>query len=93
MHSLHSRTHVLVRRWREGRVLDAVAVYLADVEVLLHFGHFGGGDAVGGAPDAGWGGGMLVFVLVSRVQVGGLGKVVSGGGVLGLSKSPRAHGR
>jgi len=36
----------------EGRVLDAVAVYFADVEVCAYFGDFGGGDVVGGAPDA-----------------------------------------
>ena len=76
MHSLHSRTHVLGRRRREGRVLDDVAVYLADVEVLLHFGDFGGGDAVGGAPDAGWCGCVLVVLLVSQFRVGGLGEGV-----------------
>lgn len=42
-----------VRGGREGRVLDAVAVDLADVEVGLHGGDVGGGDAVGGAPDYG----------------------------------------
>ena len=36
----------------EGRVLDAVPVYLADVEVGAYFGDFGGGDVVCGAPDA-----------------------------------------
>jgi hypothetical protein len=36
----------------EGRVLNAVAVYLADVEVSAYFSDFSGGDVVRGAPDA-----------------------------------------
>jgi hypothetical protein len=36
----------------EGRVLDGIPVYLAYVEVVLHFGYLGGDDVVGGAPDA-----------------------------------------
>ena len=44
----------------EGRVLDAVAIDLADVEVLFHFGDVAGGDAVGCAPDSGWGCGVLL---------------------------------
>ena len=44
----------------EGRVLDAVPVDLADVEVFFHFGHAGRGDAVCGAPDARWGARVLV---------------------------------
>jgi hypothetical protein len=43
----------------EGRVLDAVAVDFADVEVFFHFGDVAGGDAVGCAPDSGWGCGVL----------------------------------
>ena len=43
----------------EGRVLNAVAVDLADVEVLFHFGDVARGDAVGCAPDSRWGGGVL----------------------------------
>lgn len=34
----------------EGRVLNAVPVYLADVEVGANFGDFGKGNVVGGAP-------------------------------------------
>jgi hypothetical protein len=45
----------------EGRVLDAVTVYLADVEVGADFGDLWGGDVVGGAPDA-----LGGFVLVCR---------------------------
>jgi hypothetical protein len=45
----------------EGRVLDAVSVDLADVEVFFHFGDVLGGDAVGCAPDSGWGGGVLLI--------------------------------
>lgn len=47
----------------EGRVLDAVAVDLADVEVFFYFGDVGAGDSVGGAPDSGWGCGMLFVVM------------------------------
>ena len=35
----------------KGRVLDAIAVGFADVEVGFHGGDVAGGDAVGGAPD------------------------------------------
>jgi hypothetical protein len=48
----------------EGRVLDAVAVDFADVEVLFHFGDVLGGDAVGCAPDSGWGCGVLFSMWV-----------------------------
>lgn len=40
----------------EGGVVDAVAVYFADVEVGLYGFYVGGGDVVGGAVD--WGGGF-----------------------------------
>lgn len=43
----------------EVGVLDAVPVDLADVEVGFDFGDVAGGDVVGGAPDAGRGGGVL----------------------------------
>jgi hypothetical protein len=43
----------------EGRVLDRVPVDFANVHVFGHFGHAGGGDAVGCAPDFGRSGGML----------------------------------
>lgn len=48
----------------EGRVLDAVAVDLADVEVLFHFGDVARGDAVGCAPDSRWGGGVLFLTMI-----------------------------
>ena len=48
----------------EGRVLDAVAVDFADVEVLFYFGDVAGGDAVGCAPDSGWCGGVLEWTLL-----------------------------
>lgn len=57
---LVSGAHVLVFGWREGRVLDAVAVDLADVEVLFDFCDVRGGDAVGGSPDTRRCGRMLV---------------------------------
>jgi hypothetical protein len=44
----------------EGRVLDAVPVDFADVQVFLHFGDVLGGNAVGCAPDSGWGRGVLL---------------------------------
>ena len=43
----------------EGCVLDAVAVDLPDVEIFFYFRDVVGGDAVGCAPDSGWGGGVL----------------------------------
>lgn len=46
----------------EWSVLDAVAVYLADVEVLFYFGDVFGGDAIGCSPDSGWSGCMLKIV-------------------------------
>jgi len=54
-------------RWQgvEGRELDAVTVYLAYVEVLAHGSDVGGGNVVGGAPDAVGGG----FVLQRAVLV------------------------
>lgn len=54
----------------KGRVLDAVAVDLADVEVGLDFGDFGGDDVVGGAPDAV----LLVSSLLQALVVGGTGE-------------------
>lgn len=44
----------------EGRVVDRVAVDLADVEVVLDFGDVGGEDAVSDAPDAVRGRGVVV---------------------------------
>jgi hypothetical protein len=52
----------------EGRVLDAVAVDFTDVEVFFHFGDVAGRDAVGCAPDSGWGCGMLFFLQMSLVR-------------------------
>lgn len=37
--------------WVKGRVVDGVAVDLADVEILFHFGDLFRDDAVGDAPD------------------------------------------
>jgi hypothetical protein len=44
----------------EGRVLDAVPVDFADVQVFFHFGDVLRGNAVGCAPDSGRGGGVLL---------------------------------
>ena len=55
--ALHRGAHVLPVV--EGRVLDGVAVDLADVEVFFHFGDVGGWDAVGCAPDSRGCGGVL----------------------------------
>lgn len=53
------------RRGRvEGGVVDAVAVDLADVEVVLHLGDLVGLDAVGDAPDAVGGGVVVVGELL-----------------------------
>ena len=57
----------------EGRVLNTIPVDLADVEVGFHFGDVGGGDAVGGAPDAGGGGGVLFCFTTHAVRMVGLG--------------------
>lgn len=51
----------------EGRVLDAVAVDLPDVQVFFHFGYVARGDAVGCAPDFGRGAGVLLV----KVLLGG----------------------
>jgi hypothetical protein len=48
----------------EGRVLDRVPVDLADIHVFGHFGHTGGGDAVGCAPDS-WGSGGMLWSFIS----------------------------
>ena len=81
----------------EGRVLDAVAVDLADVEVLFHFGDVARGDAVGCAPDPGWGGGVLFDDDLVRTVVSGQVtfsvSLLSQGGVRGLSRFPRVGGR
>lgn len=53
MDGLPRSGHILIAV--EGRVLNAIPVDLADVEVFFHLGDVGGGDAVGGAPDAGGG--------------------------------------
>lgn len=52
----------------EGRVLDAVAVDLADVEIFFHFGDMARGDAVGCAPDSGWGCGVLFDDTLLRTR-------------------------
>jgi hypothetical protein len=58
--ALHRGAHVLLALVVvEGRVLDGVAVDLADVEVFFHFGDVGGWDAVGCAPDSRGCGGVL----------------------------------
>ena len=54
--------------WRE---LNGISIYLADVEVLAHFGDFGGGDVVCGAPDA-----LGGFVLGGLAMGGGVGWLV-----------------
>lgn len=75
----------------EGRELDAVTVYFAEVEVFSDSGDFGGGDVVGGAPDAFCGLGVLVWergpVCVvyegyDAARVGGCAAVVFAGGEL-----------
>ena len=48
----------------EGRVLDAVAVDLTDVEVFFHFGYVARGDAVCCAPDSGRSGSVLWATLL-----------------------------
>ena len=58
--ALHRGAHVLLALLVvEGRVLDGVAVDLADVEVFFHFGDVAGWDAVGCAPDSWRCGGVL----------------------------------
>ena len=77
----------------EGRVLDAVAVDFADVEVLFYFGDVAGGDAVGCAPDSGWGCGVLLKVMVlvrMNVFLGGRWEMVLRV-VCGLEKSGVAY--
>jgi hypothetical protein len=51
----------------EGRELDAVPVYLTQVEVGAYLGDFGRGNVVGGAPDA-FGGFVLLFTLNVLLQ-------------------------
>lgn len=77
----------------EGGVLDAVAVYLADVEVLFYFGDVFAWDAVGGAPDSGWGGGMLYCMLLLGSLFLSSSFLLIEGGVHGLSMFPRVGGR
>lgn len=48
----------------EGRVLNAVAVNLPDIEVFFHFRDVARGDAVGCAPDSWWGGCVLLLEIL-----------------------------
>jgi hypothetical protein len=66
MDLLKGGCHVLWFGSLEGRVLDAVAVDFADVEVLFYGGDVGRWDAVGCSPGAGWGGGVLRFCQMRR---------------------------
>ena len=53
-------THVLILGRVERRILDAVAIDLADVEIFFDFCNMLGGNAVGGPPDTGRSACMLV---------------------------------
>jgi len=48
----------------EGCVLDAVSIYLADIEIGSDFGHFRSGNMVRGAPDL-FSGERVVLELLS----------------------------
>lgn len=58
---LHRRAHVLIVVV-EWRVLDAVPVDLADIEILFHFRYVLGWDSVGCAPDSRRRRGMLMIL-------------------------------
>ncbi len=64
-----------MHRHVKGCKIDGVAVYFAYVEVLLYFDDMGGGDVVGGSPDFGWGG--RVLVVFCELRGWGRGSVVA----------------
>jgi len=47
----------------EGRVLDAVSIYLADIEIGSDFRHFRSGNMVRGAPNLFSGEGVVLELL------------------------------